>query len=743
MENNTKIPLFRRCVIQNFPFIEEDFDALTDYGLISKIVEYLNNVINQTNATTDQVEELTTAFNTLKDYVDHYFDNLDVQEEINNKLDDMAEDGTLSEILESVVRPYVNELNQNYTDFTTEVNATVQNQNRQIASLASGSPLVATSTDDMTDTTRTYVNTTDGKWYYYDGDSWEIGGTYQTAGVADNSITFNTLDDMIQDVFGYETFEDETVTWEENTYYSYASGNKFPTQYCNSTTISVTAGDIFHLEGYGTAGGVALYVIKSGSTVLTYQPSSNAKFVGDIIIPANADTLCINHIKDEMTPIIRKCTALTALSDESKEYINDAVNSQIKEITNGIRVSNPTYQFYAYFRPVFWEIPNADFAVSTDDVIYIDFDIKTDYKDKIFSGAMSPLFARQGTTGTIYQGTITDNGYKLHAHIEITAASTNPFGFWWALQFTESATESYVAYNIKIVNHTTSTTLTNQLTYVTADSGVLFPYSYSQIYEDNKVTFNLLGNNDIYKVVYCAGDSLTASNPNQNNSTWVTQLRKLYPDATIYNHAIGGSTSKDMVNQLTNQDRSPLSHPVKNPDYTNAQAVFINIGTNQTAMGSLATSIPQIANATDMNDQPLTNMDVAMAVDTGFKYNGNVIDSAQDYWDLFANDNYGNLGLCIEYIQWKNPKTQIFLCPPPVMPIHAMTDNGSAWVMLEVFKELAKFYGVNVIDTVSGININQKNSYHFSYDGVHGLPIRDQMYGQFVAKQCRNKIILE
>lgn len=98
---DTKIPKFRRCVIQNFPFIEADFDALTDYGLVSKIVEYLNTVINQTNTTTENMQALQAAFNTLKDYVDHYFDNLDVQEEINNKLDEMVESGELAEIIGS------------------------------------------------------------------------------------------------------------------------------------------------------------------------------------------------------------------------------------------------------------------------------------------------------------------------------------------------------------------------------------------------------------------------------------------------------------------------------------------------------------------------------------------------------------------------------------------------------------------------------------------------------------------
>lgn len=102
MEKSTKIPLFRRCVIQNFPFIEEDFDALTDYGLLCKVVEYLNKVINQTNINSEQVEALSTSFNQLKEYVDHYFDNLDIQEEINNKLDEMAEAGTLATILDKL-----------------------------------------------------------------------------------------------------------------------------------------------------------------------------------------------------------------------------------------------------------------------------------------------------------------------------------------------------------------------------------------------------------------------------------------------------------------------------------------------------------------------------------------------------------------------------------------------------------------------------------------------------------------
>lgn len=110
MSWNTHIPKFRRFVLQNFPFIEQDFDALTDYELICKVVEYLNTVINSQNEVIAELESFETditnnfnrlenLFNELQSFVDNYFDNLDVQDEINNKLDQMVEDGVLQEIV--------------------------------------------------------------------------------------------------------------------------------------------------------------------------------------------------------------------------------------------------------------------------------------------------------------------------------------------------------------------------------------------------------------------------------------------------------------------------------------------------------------------------------------------------------------------------------------------------------------------------------------------------------------------
>lgn len=50
-----------------------------------------------------QFSDLEAAFNTLKDWIDGYFDNLDVQQEINNKLDAMRESGELESILQPII----------------------------------------------------------------------------------------------------------------------------------------------------------------------------------------------------------------------------------------------------------------------------------------------------------------------------------------------------------------------------------------------------------------------------------------------------------------------------------------------------------------------------------------------------------------------------------------------------------------------------------------------------------------
>ena len=92
--NCNKIPPFKGWVLENFPFIEADFDAITNYQLICKVIEYLNNIINNENIQNGAILQLKEELEQLK---------IEIQPLVNEKLDEMAEDGTLENLINTRV----------------------------------------------------------------------------------------------------------------------------------------------------------------------------------------------------------------------------------------------------------------------------------------------------------------------------------------------------------------------------------------------------------------------------------------------------------------------------------------------------------------------------------------------------------------------------------------------------------------------------------------------------------------
>lgn len=74
--------------------------SMTYEEQILAIGHYLETTVYPAiNNNAEALAELQNLFIELKDYVDNYFDDLDIQDEIDNKLDDMAEQGILQEII--------------------------------------------------------------------------------------------------------------------------------------------------------------------------------------------------------------------------------------------------------------------------------------------------------------------------------------------------------------------------------------------------------------------------------------------------------------------------------------------------------------------------------------------------------------------------------------------------------------------------------------------------------------------
>lgn len=90
------MPPFKSWLASNIPAVYDN--TMSYYEELCALIAYLEKQVTPTvNANTVELAKL-------KSYVENYFDNLDVQEEINNKLDKMAEDGTLEEIIGHYIR---------------------------------------------------------------------------------------------------------------------------------------------------------------------------------------------------------------------------------------------------------------------------------------------------------------------------------------------------------------------------------------------------------------------------------------------------------------------------------------------------------------------------------------------------------------------------------------------------------------------------------------------------------------
>lgn len=103
---------------ENIPYV--NFHELN----LEWILQEVKNAIAEWEAMKVEWSDTKQAWEDLKTYVNDYFANLDVQEEINIKLDQMAQDGSL----DAIVEPYL-------ADYFTEIMTKVNNQDNRIAVL--------------------------------------------------------------------------------------------------------------------------------------------------------------------------------------------------------------------------------------------------------------------------------------------------------------------------------------------------------------------------------------------------------------------------------------------------------------------------------------------------------------------------------------------------------------------------------------------------------------------------------
>lgn len=201
-------------------------ESMTYYETLVWLCNYLEQtVIPTVNTTGDAVEELQGLYIELKNYVDNYFNNLDVQVEINHKLDQMTLDGTLENLIGAYIQPAIQQINEdlseaigtqntNIENFETAVSTTLTTMNNKLDNITSGAPAGVYSTVSALETAdpdhdKIYVVSADGKWYYYDStnETWTAGGNYQDT-VDSDSVDYLLNKDSTRNAVDFEMLND-------------------------------------------------------------------------------------------------------------------------------------------------------------------------------------------------------------------------------------------------------------------------------------------------------------------------------------------------------------------------------------------------------------------------------------------------------------------------------------------------------------------------------------------------------
>ena len=121
-----KVESFRFWCQKVLPLVYDE--SLSYYELLCKVVEYLNNTIAAVNENTDDVAQMRVELNQFEAFINNYFDNLNVQTEINNKLDAMAESGELTNIM----KPYIDTMTAGFNTRITAAQTTADIANDRI-----------------------------------------------------------------------------------------------------------------------------------------------------------------------------------------------------------------------------------------------------------------------------------------------------------------------------------------------------------------------------------------------------------------------------------------------------------------------------------------------------------------------------------------------------------------------------------------------------------------------------------